>query len=141
MTDTEGQIAKFVRLQNGDDLISEVVEMEDENGIVYALFNPLKVIYMPSDTTGYLSIAFTPWVFPRICEIQEFIIHAEDVLLMTNVSSSMNEYYWDNLEHYNKKVLKEEDKINKDIQQQESYDEIFEALEESGLLDNKKVYH
>ena len=83
---SDNPIAKFVRLQNGDDIIAEVVEMEDENGVVFALFNPLKVIYMPSETTGYLSIAFMPWVFPRICEQQEFIIHAEDVLLMNDVA-------------------------------------------------------
>lgn len=114
--------------------------MEDENGVVYALFHPLKVIYMPSETTGYLSVAFTPWVFPRICEQQEFIIHAEDVMLVTDVSSSMNDYYWNNLEHYTKKVLKEEENLNQQYEEEESHDRLQEALEQAGL-DNKKVYH
>lgn len=137
---SDNPIAKFVRLQNGDDLIAEVVEIEDENGIVYALFSPLKVIYMPSETTGYLSVAFTPWVFPRICEQQEFVIHSEDVLLMSDVSASMNTYYWENLEHYTKKVMKEEEKLNQQLAEDESYDRLKEALEEAEL-DTKKVYH
>ena len=119
--------------------------MEDEHGIVYALFFPLKVVYMPSESTGYLSVAFMPWVFPRICEQQEFIIHADDVLLMTDVAPNMNEYYWDNLDHYINKVKVEEDKINEPVVQeeddyQEEYDRLKEALEAAGL-DKKKVYH
>lgn len=140
---SDNPIAKFVRLQNGDDIIAEVVEMEDENGVVFALFNPLKVIYMPSETTGYLSIAFMPWVFPRICEQQEFIIHAEDVLLMNDVAANMNDYYWDNLDHYQKKVMKDEDELNRNAQMEEpgeDFERLKEALEQAGL-DTKKVYH
>lgn len=137
---SDNPIAKFLRLQNGDDVIAEVVELEDENGIVYALFNPLKVIYMPSETTGYLSIAFMPWVFPRICEQQEFLIHAEDILLMNDVAQNMNDYYWDNLDHYQKKVMKDEDELNRKTQGEDDFERLKEVLEQAGL-DSKKVYH
>ena len=38
--------AKLVRLQNGDDVISEVVEMEDENGVIYMRCSILLKLYM-----------------------------------------------------------------------------------------------
>ena len=132
--------AKLVRLQNGDDIISEVVEMEDENGVIYALFHPLKVVYVPSETTGYLTVAFMPWVFPRLCEQQEFIIHSHDILFMSDVTPKMNEYYWNNMDYYTKKVTAEEEKETQKAEQEDSFDKLKEALEEAGLY-NKKVYH
>ena len=92
--------AKFIRLQNGDDIISEVVEIEDETGVTYTLFRPLKVVYIPSDAIGYLTVAFMPWVFPKVTASQEFTIMPEDVLLISIASEKMNKYYWENLEYY-----------------------------------------
>lgn len=131
--------AKLVRLQNGDDVIAEVVEMEDENGVIYALFHPLKVVYVPSESTGYLTVAFMPWVFPRICEQQEFIIHSQDIMFMADVAPKMNEYYWTNMDYYTKRTAEEEKETQK-AEQQDSFDKLREALEEAGLY-NKKVYH
>ena len=90
-------VAKFLRLNNGDDIVAETVEIEDEDGIIYMVYNPLKVHYSQSTHTGYLAVSFLPWVFPKLCDHQEFTIHAEDVLLVSNVSDTMNKYYWDNV--------------------------------------------
>ena len=99
----------FVRLNNGDDIVAEVVEVGDENQIDYMLFNPLKVVYIPSDKgAAYLQVAFMPWVFTRICSEQEFLIHAEDVVTMANVSNYMEEYYWKNMDFFLSKDDKEE---------------------------------
>ena len=140
MTDDDNPIAKLVRLQNGDDVIAEVVEMEDESGVIYTLFHPLKVVYVPSDTTGYLTVAFMPWVFPRLCDQQEFVIHSEDILFIADVTSKMNDYYWENLDYFAKKVSVEEEKVNEQVQQEDAYQKLKEALVEAGL-DKKKVYH
>lgn len=99
MENEEYPLAKFVRLTNGDDIVAEVVETEDEKGILYMLINPLKVIYVQSPQhQNYLTVSFIPWVFPRICDHQEFTIHANDVLMVSNVSEKMNDYYWNNLD-------------------------------------------
>ena len=140
MSDDENPIAKLVRLQNGDDVIAEVIEMEDETGVTYTLFHPLKVVYIPSDTTGYLTVAFMPWVFPRLCEQQEFVIHSQDILFISNVTNKMNDYYWENLDYFAKKVSVEEEKVNEQVQQEDAYQKLKEALVEAGL-DKKKVYH
>ena len=140
MTDDENPIAKLVRLQNGDDVIAEVMEMEDESGVLYTLFHPLKVVYIPSDTTGYLTVAFMPWVFPRLCDQQEFVIHSEDILFIADVASKMNDYYWENMDYYSKKVSAEEEEINRKSESKDALDRLKEALAEVGL-DSKKVYH
>lgn len=119
MEKQENPIAKFIRLQNGDDIIAETVEFEDEDGILYMIYNPLKVMYVDSQIPGMLSVSFIPWVFPKICEHQEFTIHAQDVLLLSDVSASMNEYYWKN--------LKPEEKRIEDISEEQ---EILDAVEE-----------
>ena len=130
-------VAKFLRLQNGDDVIAETVETEDEDGIVYTLCHPLKVVYMPTGTTGYLSVMFMPWVFPKICDEQIFTIHAEDVLLITDVSQKMNIYYWDSVSTYaendSKSQYVESEQINEetdmtDEEECELYNKIMEHM-------------
>lgn len=130
-------LAKFMRLQNGDDVIAEVIEVEDESGILYTLFNPLKVVYLPSESGGFLSVAFTPWVFPRICDQQEFVIHAEDVLLVADVTEKMNIYYWDSVEIANSKSYGTKEEPVEEPQQEET--DIVDELEQLGL--NRRTYH
>ena len=126
-------LAKFIRLTNGDDLIADVVETEDEDGILYTVFNPLRVVYIDSEREGYTAIAFSHWVFTGLCEQQEFVIHAEDVMLIADLSEKMNKHYWDYLERDNDNKEKSRmDKIKEaaDI----GYDEDLYSME-------KKVYH
>lgn len=129
----------FIRLNNGDDLVSEVVEVGDETRIDYMLFNPLKVMYIPSDRgSAYLQVAFMPWVFTRICEEQEFFIHAEDVVTMANVSNYMEEYYWKNMDHFMTKV---EDSITETEEVPETSEELdLESLLEA-IKTSRRTFH
>lgn len=131
MSEDEKPLAKFLRLQNGDDVIAEVIETEDEHGVIYTLFHPLKLVYVPTETTGYVSIAFMPWVFPRICDEQTFNIHGEDVMFVSDVSEKMNIYYWDSVDSYLSTSSKIEhmDEIEEAAsEEQELYDEIMDKL-------------
>lgn len=144
MSDDIRPLAKFFRLQNGDDVIAETIETEDEDGIVYTLFHPLKVVYTPVDTAGSLSVMFMPWVFPKICEEQVFTIHAEDVLLLTDVSERMNIYYWESVDTYTEKSSKskstESEHVNEetDISDEEEYELYNKIMEYMG---NKRTFH
>lgn len=131
MENQDNPIAKFIRLQNGDDIIAETVEIEDEDGILYMVYNPLKVMYMDVGS-GLLSVSFIPWVFPKICEHQEFTIHAQDVLLLSDVSAKMNEYYWNNLLTMDQRIT---DKI------QEEQTELDDVLGELENYINKGTMH
>jgi hypothetical protein len=126
-------LAKFIRLTNGDDLIADVVETEDEDGILYTIFNPLRVVYIDSEREGYTAIAFSHWVFSGLCEQQEFVIHAEDVMLIADLSEKMNKHYWDYLERDND--IKEKSRMDKIKEAAElGYDEDLDMI-------TKKVYH
>lgn len=131
MENQDNPIAKFIRLQNGDDIIAETVEIEDEDGILYMVYNPLKVMYMDVGS-GLLSVSFIPWVFPKICEHQEFTIHAQDVLLLSDVSAKMNDYYWNNLLTMDQRIT---DKIP------EEQTELENALSELENYINKGTMH
>lgn len=124
--------ATFIRLKTGDDIVCECYEYSDDRGDYVTVINPLKAVYV-SGGTGYLQVAFTPWVYPRICEIQEFNILKSDILLMENVTDYMNDYYWSTLESLlnDKREEETEDELK---------DKFKEALEELEQL-TKKVYH
>jgi hypothetical protein len=88
---------------------------------------------MPSQQgAAYLQVAFIPWVFTRICSEQEFIIHAEDVITMSNVSSYMEEYYWKNMDHF---ISKDEDVSTEseelETEEETSLEELLEAIKSS----------
>lgn len=134
MDNDEYPVAKFVRLQNGDDIVAETIEIEDEDGILYMLINPLKVVYMQSQHDGYLSVSFIPWVFTKICDHQEFTIHAQDVLMVTNVSQKMNDYYWSNLGP----LIQKMEEPPEEKQPEPDENDLIDALNE---LAHKRIYH
>lgn len=131
---SENTIAKFLRLKTGDDIISEVVELQEDDQHFYMLINPLKATYLPSGTTGYLSIAFMPWVFPRICDNQQFVIHYDDVLILSDVSEKMNDYYWDSIDTYINE--NKEDKIDKEPEPDymEELAELMQAIKDKRTM-------
>ena len=136
---SDDQGVKFVRLKNGDDVISQVVEFSDDNIITYALIQPLKIVYIPSTKgTAYLQVAFMPWVFTRICEEQEFMIHAEDIMTMGRVSEKMEEYYWSNLDHFTGKEepVEEIDSTEEDSSEELDLEKLLEAVKNS-----RRTYH
>lgn len=126
-------IVKFLRLKTGDDIIAEVIETGENDKVYYLLINPVKVYYMPTTKPGYMQVAFIPWVFSRVCDAQEFTISADDVLLFSNASEAMNEYYW--------KHMNEEE--GEEVSEEETEPEtqgVQEILEQLGLQ-NKRTYH
>jgi hypothetical protein len=132
-------VAKLIRLKNGDDLVSEAYEYADDTGDYYTIINPLKVMYVPSTATGYMQIVFVPWVYPRICDIQEFNIPKEEVLLYYDVSERMDEYYWESVDSY-LEIRKDQsqEKIKEEQEPEEDYEALKEALE---ALTGKRTLH
>lgn len=131
--------AIFLRLKNGDDIISDMVELEEDGEEHYLLLNPLKVVYMPSDDKGLLQIAFMPWVFPKICSNQEFTISKEDVIMLSMVSDGMNEYYWSSVEQIDKRVS---DSLSLgESATDEEMEALDEIMDELNRLDVKRTFH
>lgn len=99
---------KFIRLNTGEDLIAEILEVKDDEKSYYVFVNPLKVVYTMSTTnSGILSVGLMQWVLNRICEEQQFNIYPEDVLTMATPTDDLIEYYFGCVDHFmiNKKQL------------------------------------
>lgn len=86
----------FIRLNTGEDLISEVTEVQDNSGNehYYVLNNPMKVLYLSGGKAGYMSVSLMQWVFHRICQEQTFNIFPGDVLTIGHPTDKMIDYYW-----------------------------------------------
>jgi len=130
----EHEAVKFLRLKNGDDIVSEIVELEDENGLVYNLIAPLKVIYLPTNGNSF-QIAFMPFIFSKICSNQEFQINSDDVLIISEVSNYTSTYYMDNV-HL---LTKDQEEPDHSIPQQEDEGEDLSELIQA--LANGRTYH
>lgn len=134
MSDSEYPAARFLRLRFGDDIISEVVEIEEDNKEYYLLIHPQKIVYMPSTKSGYIQMALMPWVFPRVCDHQEFTIDKNDVIMISCISEKMNEYYWDTVS---------DDTVSAEITQESEQDKEEDILQDilEQLRDSKRTFH
>lgn len=93
----EGSV-KFLRLNTGEDLIAYTLhvkkdDFEDEH---YVIDMPLKIIYSTNENRNMLlSISLMQWIFARISDSEEFKISAKDVLICSNASSHMVDFYYE----------------------------------------------
>lgn len=78
---------KFLRLNTGEDIITELAYEKDTNH--YKLTNPLRIVYKEDA----LVMAFTPWIYFSICDKQEFPIFPNDVITMADPNREIVGYY------------------------------------------------
>lgn len=137
MSDEEFPTARFFKLRNGDDVVTEVAEVYEGGDFYYTFISPLKVMYIPS--SGMLSIAFAPWVYPRIVDVQEFVVRDEEIVASADVSKDMNDFYWKNRDSY--LARQTEDELKEIVEEEE--DDI-DADELQAILDSMregKTFH
>lgn len=122
--DSSEENVKFIRMNTGEDIISQIVEIKENDTLSYVLINPLKILYTMGNTPGYLQISLMEWVFTRICEEQEFTVFPNDIITMAIPASNLIEYYWGSIEHFNKmrKAQKQRIKFSEDRHMEESED-------------------
>ena len=134
-------VAKFLRLNNGDDIVCEMVELCEDDSILYLIINPVKVMYVPTTKAGYVQLALVPWIFPRITDERDFTLDPKDVLVVADVSTKLNRYYWDNLEEFMSysNFGEMEDEPEEELQEESKSDLPEELLE---ILKNaKRTFH
>lgn len=96
----EQESVKFIRLNTGEDLISEVAEVKSGDDWYFTLYNPLKIVYTMGSKPGILSVAMMQWVFPKVVSEQVFNIYPNDVITMANANENFVDYYWDCVDHF-----------------------------------------
>jgi len=90
------QDIQFLRLKNGEDLITEVQETDGS----LVLVNPCKILYLKGKKSGFLSISLMQWVFSRISADQMFEIDKNEVLFKTLPDDGMIIHYINSVEHF-----------------------------------------
>lgn len=88
---------KFVRMNTGEDLITEIIETQINDQACYVFVNPLKVVYLVGETPGRLMLSLIEWVFPRITKDQQFQIYPDDVITIADASDDICDYYFEAL--------------------------------------------
>jgi hypothetical protein len=149
--ENEGTV-KFLRLNTGEDIIAYTLhvkkdDFEDEH---YLVDMPLKIVYSTNeDRNMLLSISLMQWVFTKISDSEEFKLSAKDVLLCSNASSHMTDFYYETINEI--ELMKEKvDKMKKKFPSNE-VDESMDYMDENEGLEmlqdllemtkNKKILH
>ena len=134
---------QFVRLNTGEDLVSEVSEIENDDNKFYVLHNPMKIVYQMNMKGGGLTISLMQWVFARICEDQNFMLYPNDVVTMNKPSDGLEDYYWETVEHFTKMKdnLAKKTSFDNDVKDESDYlGELQEILSTFSSM-NKKILH
>lgn len=94
---------KFVRMVTGEDLITEITEVESDNPDVepyYVFHNPLKIIYATGRAPNILAVHFMQWVFSHVCPDQTFVVYPHEVMTIGNPKNDLVEYYHNCIESF-----------------------------------------
>lgn len=137
---TEEESVRFVRLNTGEDLIAEVTEIQKDENTYYVLHHPMKIVYQIGGSKGTLAISLMQWVFSRICDTQDFIIYPNDVLTMNKTTESMEDYYWESVDHFTRSKEKLEKNTVFDDPVEEQNDLLSEIQEMLGATNKRKLH-
>lgn len=130
---------KLVRMQNGDDIISDVTQV----GNMVTLTNPLRLIFRRLPT-GQTMMLVAPWLPNELIEENHAIVSNTDVLTFFSPKNKLVEYYnkmveinmqrKENfgkiLEDYLQSEIETADLEDEDIEEAEITAEVMEAIEE-----------
>jgi hypothetical protein len=108
----------LIRLKSGEDIVSEMIVMSHDGVDEYLLINPQRVFYERS-SVGY-NMMMAPWVFPRMCDDQEFTISKSEALFIKEVSQSLVKKYEETVE------------VIEALNDEEAFDKIDSEMELNG---------
>lgn len=124
-----------IRLNTGEDLISEVSWPETKEGheAHIVLFNPMKIIAVPSTKAGFVQLSLMQWIFTKITSDREFNIFSRDILTMSKPTDSLKQYYKETVHYFNKHnsstVEDYLDNLEREIQAVEDSDKMIDEGE------------
>jgi len=79
---------KLVRMQNGDDIISDILQ----TGNMVKLTNPMRLIFRRLPT-GQTMMLIAPWLPNELIEEDHAVVSSSDVLTYFNPKNKLVEYY------------------------------------------------
>ena len=130
MTTEEFIPYKFIKLNNGEDIVCKV-ENNDSSENQIKVLHPLKMQVLPRVLTGDQgdSIGLSHWIQP-MTEAISFQISLKDILLISDASPGLIKYY-----EYVLKQMRTHGFTNlNDVDDEETYDELLDDLPEPSKL-------
>lgn len=127
---------KFLRLNSGEDIISETCAIDDNT---IRIINPMKIIYMVNENMGMMSISLAPWIFNKISESDYFDMGKHNILVSSKISIQMTKSYYGLLNRLKNNIEDEDDNEYDDDITEEDLKETKEMLNQA--IQNKKRLH
>ena len=113
---------KFIRLNNGDDIICSVTR-DDTSERPIICHSPLKIAYTPSmRNPTYMTVALIQWIFPGLTDNTTVSLAERDVLFAENASLKMVDYYYQTLDDFNEVMNKSKKEQLKEMTDEEILD-------------------
>lgn len=124
---TNEQTIKIIRMQTGEDIISFIYEDEETDTVL--LNNPMKVILrrMPTGQTIFMML---PWLPIEIVKEDAAIIYASDIITMIEPKDSLIEYYQNAINQNILTMLKAEEQLLQQLEEDDEEGEEYEITEE-----------
>lgn len=133
MNITPNNAIKIVRLQNGEDIMANIVQDEDNDTVM--LDNPMHIIFkrMP---TGQIVLMMLPWLPIEIIKENNAIIDTADILTIIEPKDDLVRHYDNVVTEAHGKMIENKDRMRMNTMEnsndKEEFDpeDIFRALEE-----------
>jgi len=133
MNITPNNAIKIVRLQNGEDIMANIVQDEDNDTVM--LDNPMHIIFkrMP---TGQIVLMMLPWLPIEIIKENNAIIDTADILTIIEPKDDLVRHYDNVVTEAHGKMIENKDRMRMNAMEnsndKEEFDpeDIFRALEE-----------
>lgn len=93
-------VPTVLRLVTGEDIIADTVFINEAGNSRYVISDPLKIVYLPLTKDTHISISLMQWMFTRISDNQTFELKDRDVLIKTDPSDSLCQYYYKTVEYF-----------------------------------------
>jgi len=133
MNITPNNAIRIVRLQNGEDIMANIVQDEDNDTVM--LDNPMHIIFkrMP---TGQIVLMMLPWLPIEIIKENNAIIDTADILTIIEPKDDLVRHYDNVVTEAHGKMIENKDRMRMNTMEnsndKEEFDpeDIFRALEE-----------
>lgn len=133
MNITPNNAIRIIRLQNGEDIMANIVQDEDNDTVM--LDNPMHIIFkrMP---TGQIVLMMLPWLPIEIIKENNAIIDTADILTIIEPKDDLVRHYDNVVTEAHGKMIENKEKMKMNAMEnsndKEEFDpeDIFRALEE-----------
>jgi len=121
---------KIVRLTTGEDIIGACL-IDEENSCI-SIENPMKVMIRRMIDVSKTMLVMMPWLPLEIVEDDFATINYQDIITVIEPKKSFIEYYTNMVEEFQSRMQLEDEELEDD-EDEETMQEILDALKESKI--------